>query len=35
VPYLPLDELTRRPQNQSQNPAPNPPPNPPQAGGNR
>jgi membrane protease subunit HflK len=35
VPYLPLNELTQRPQNQSQNPAPNPPPNPPQAGGNR
>jgi membrane protease subunit HflK len=35
VPYLPLNELTRRPQNPSQNPAPNPPPNPPQAGGNR
>jgi membrane protease subunit HflK len=35
VPYLPLNELTRRPQTQPQNPQQTPPQNPPQAGGNR
>jgi membrane protease subunit HflK len=35
VPYLPLNELTRRPQTQPQNPPQNPLQNPPQAGGNR
>jgi len=35
VPYLPLDELTRRPPAQPQNPAPNAPPNAPPAGGTR
>jgi modulator of FtsH protease HflK len=35
VPYLPLNELTRRPPAQPQNPPQNPPPNPPQAGGTR
>jgi membrane protease subunit HflK len=35
VPYLPLNELTRRPPAQPQNPPQNPTQNPPQAGGNR
>jgi membrane protease subunit HflK len=35
VPYLPLNELTRRPPAQPQNPPQNPPQNQPQAGGNR
>jgi membrane protease subunit HflK len=35
VPYLRLNELTRRPQTQPQNPQQTPPQNPPQAGGNR
>jgi modulator of FtsH protease HflK len=35
MPYLPLNELTRRPPAQPQNPAPNAPPNAPQAGGTR
>jgi membrane protease subunit HflK len=35
MPYLPLNELTRRPPAQPQNPAPNAPPNVPQAGGVR